>query len=372
MILLARSEQQLAHAQAYLTPTSCPQLLSKEQALQKEPGLNPDSLFGAAWWDPEFAGVCHPRKAMHAIRTEAQKQGTVLHEHTEVMGVEANNGGWKIRIKQLSHKLDLGADEEIIEADVVVLANGALTPGLVPTGAGPVPVVPVIGTMYEVAPGPNTPSEHPFLNASVGSFEASMANNIDPADWGRLGPEDVSICVTHELDKKGQWGSGQNLNKWGKRRHPHLYMKQLADGKFVFGGDRLTHPLLHAGQQHPDRLPDCKMSAGDCSHGSTVSLKLATDAVATIGTMKETKAWAGIMPFSPDGASIIGLIPGASAPLYACTGNGGSGFMRGPGSGKLLADFIHTGEMPKELEECDPARFREWQGLDMSGTYLKF
>ena len=54
------------------------------------------------------------------------------------------------------------------------------------------------------------------------------------------------------------------------------------------------------------------------------------------------------MPFSMDGAPIIGGIPSREN-LYIVSGLASSGFGRGPMAGKLLADFIHTGHRPQVL-----------------------
>ena len=65
--------------------------------------------------------------------------------------------------------------------------------------------------------------------------------------------------------------------------------------------------------------------------------------------------WAGIMPFSSDGKPIIGKIP-QFVNLFIVTGLASSGFGRGPMSGKLLADFIHTGHPNLVFAEADPTR----------------
>jgi glycine/D-amino acid oxidase-like deaminating enzyme len=61
------------------------------------------------------------------------------------------------------------------------------------------------------------------------------------------------------------------------------------------------------------------------------------------------------MPFSLDGAPLIGQIP-QRPNLYIVSGLASSGFGRGPMAGKLLADAIHTGQPHPVLAEADPAR----------------
>jgi sarcosine oxidase, subunit beta len=67
------------------------------------------------------------------------------------------------------------------------------------------------------------------------------------------------------------------------------------------------------------------------------------------------RTWAGLMPFSLDGAPIIGKIP-QRPNLFIVSGLASSGFGRGPMAGKLLADYLHTGHRPHVLAEADPAR----------------
>ena len=67
------------------------------------------------------------------------------------------------------------------------------------------------------------------------------------------------------------------------------------------------------------------------------------------------RTWSCIMPFSLDGAPLIGRISDGNK-LYMVSGMASSGFGRGPMAGKLLADYIHTGHRPAVLETADPTR----------------
>jgi sarcosine oxidase subunit beta len=61
------------------------------------------------------------------------------------------------------------------------------------------------------------------------------------------------------------------------------------------------------------------------------------------------------MPFSPDGDPIIGKIPQRDN-LYIVSGLCSSGFGRGPMAGKLLADYIYSGDRIPELAQADQSR----------------
>ena len=61
------------------------------------------------------------------------------------------------------------------------------------------------------------------------------------------------------------------------------------------------------------------------------------------------------MRLSIDGKPVIGKMPHRDN-LYIVGGLCSSGFGRGPMAGKLLADYIHTSDMPQVLADSDPAR----------------
>ena len=72
-------------------------------------------------------------------------------------------------------------------------------------------------------------------------------------------------------------------------------------------------------------------------------------------TLPIARTWSGMMPFSLDGAPIIGKIP-LRDNLFIVSGLASSGFGRGPMAGKLVAEYIHTGHMSGVLTQSDPAR----------------
>jgi sarcosine oxidase subunit beta len=119
----------------------------------------------------------------------------------------------------------------------------------------------------------------------------------------------------------------------------HLYGRQTRDGEIIFGGDRQL-----AGY---DTTPEAAGIESNRAHAAEVLPFLRSLAI--------RRTWAGLMPFSLDGAPIIGRIP-AHDHLYIVSGLASSGFGRGPMAGKLLADFIHTGRCPEVLAAADPAR----------------
>jgi glycine/D-amino acid oxidase-like deaminating enzyme len=81
----------------------------------------------------------------------------------------------------------------------------------------------------------------------------------------------------------------------------------------------------------------------------------AAEVLPLLRTLSITRTWAGLMPFSLDGAPLIGQIP-QRRNLYMVSGLASSGFGRGPMAGMLLADAIHTGQPHPVLAAADPAR----------------
>ena len=63
-----------------------------------------------------------------------------------------------------------------------------------------------------------------------------------------------------------------------------------------------------------------------------------------------------LRPVTPDGAVILGPVPGVEG-AYAATGGGRQGIMLGPGMAKALADLIVRGSAEIDLAPYDPGRF---------------
>ena len=63
-----------------------------------------------------------------------------------------------------------------------------------------------------------------------------------------------------------------------------------------------------------------------------------------------------LRPVTPDGAAILGPVPGVEG-VYAATGGGRQGIMLGPGMAKALADLIVRGSADIDLAPYDPGRF---------------
>ena len=131
------------------------------------------------------------------------------------------------------------------------------------------------------------------------------------------------------------------FNGNGNRHCHHLYGKMTREGRFIFGGDRYVHPVMHPRTSHPlPRVID-KLHKGPYNHASTV--------FPSLQDMNIVSKWGGIMPFSADGEPIVGELHTSNADkhmtnskkgLYVISGLGGSGMMKGAMAGYLLAQII--------------------------------
>ena len=197
-----------------------------------------------------------------------------------------------------------------IVAGAVVIAAGAWSR---PIGALldlDVPIVPVRGQMWATAPQP------PRVFQTMSAAESPLAWH---RDRGGAPPD-----LTH---------------RDGRRVTRHLYGRQRRNGELIFGGDREL-----AGW---DTTPDPAGIATNRGH--------AIELLPLLAELPVARTWAGLMPFSLDGAPLIGRVPGRDD-LWIVSGLASSGFGRGPMAGKLLADYVHTGVPAPVLTEADPAR----------------
>ena len=141
-------------------------------------------------------------------------------------------------------------------------------------------------------------------------------------------------------DNRSDSATPPNLtHKNGSRFTRHLYGRQRKNGEIIFGGDRESLGY----NSTPDQA------------GIDVNRGHAADVIPLVASLPIARTWAGLMPFSVDGAPIIGKIP-LRDNLFIVSGLASSGFGRGPMAGKLAADYIHTGNMNPVLAESDPAR----------------
>jgi sarcosine oxidase subunit beta len=276
------------------------ELLTVREARSIEPEANP-ALLGFMY--SPLRSQADPRKATRAFATAAEQSGArVLADH-EVTALQAQGDGtW---IVQGPHG-DFAAGALVIAAGAWCGPLGALL-GL------RIPIVPVRGQMWATA------AVAPSVFQTIASAESALQWHTDPGSDAETPPQ-----LTH-------------------RKHTritrHLYGRQTREGEIIFGGDRQLVGY-HA-------VPD--------PAGIEVNHDHAASVLPMLRALPVARTWAGLMPFSLDGAPLIGRIPQREN-LYIVSGLASSGFGRGPMAGKLLAEYVHTGHRPHVLAEADPAR----------------
>ena len=247
-------------------------------------------------------GKANPTKTTVAFGEAASALGTDLRiGHNVEDMTQQTAGSWQVQ-----------ANQGIFSAKTIVLAVGAWSKPVGDILGIDIPVAPVKGQMWATAPMP------PSIYHLSGSMESAY-------DWD---------CQTPDANFQPDI-----TNRGNTRSTRHLYGGQSRNGEIIFGGDRQLVGY--------DYTPT--------ANGIEVNRGQASEIIPMVSKLPITRTWAGIMPFSMDGKPIIGKIP-LFDNLFIVTGLASSGFGRGPMSGKLLADYIHTGHPAPVLAEADPAR----------------
>ena len=275
------------------------ELLTSREARAIEPEAS-ESIPGFMYLSKR--GKANPTKTTVAFGEAATALGADLRigHNVEDMN-QQTDGSWQVQTNQ-----------GIFSAKTIVLAVGAWSKPVGDILGIDIPVAPVKGQMWATPPMP------PSIYHLSGSMESAY-------DWDCQTPDaNFPPDITH---------------RGNTRITRHLYGGQSRNGEIIFGGDRQLVGY--------DYTPT--------ANGIEVNRDQASEIIPMVGKLPITRTWAGIMPFSMDGKPIIGKIP-LFDNLFIVTGLASSGFGRGPMSGKLLADYIHTGHPAPVLAEADPTR----------------
>ena len=276
------------------------ELLSTREARAIEPGLNPD-LLGCMYLPGR--GQADPVKSTQAFAAAAGNAGATIDTGQNVTSISMRgNGEYRVRTDNAEYR-----------CQTLVLAAGSWCNPVGRMLGLNIPIKPIRGQMWA------TDKLSPRIFHVLSSAESSYAWSIDNGADDSTPPN-----LTHKGDR---------------RRTRHLYGRQRKNGEIIFGGDRQDLGY--------DTTPDPAGIEVNRGHAAAV--------VPLVADLPIARTWAGLMPFSIDGSPIIGIIP-LRENLYIVSGLASSGFGRGPMAGKLAADFIHSGHMPRVLAEADPAR----------------
>lgn len=280
------------------------ELLTMREARSIEPEINP-ALLGVMY--TPLRGQADPKLATQAFARAAERHGASIRTGYAVTGIQvAHDGTYRVE-----------TPHETFVVGTLVLAAGAWCAPIGKLLGLRIPIVPVRGQMWDTEPLP------PRTFQTFSSAESTLDWHLDAGSDHDTPPE-----LTH---------------RQGRRLTRHLYGRQTREGELRFGGDR---DMLGY-----DQTPDAA--------GIEVNYGHAKELLPFLQTVPIRRTWAGTMPFSLDGAPIIGAVP-LLPRAYIVSGLASSGFGRGPMAGKLVADYIHTGHRPPVLAASDPARCVTW------------
>jgi heterotetrameric sarcosine oxidase beta subunit len=122
------------------------------------------------------------------------------------------------------------------------------------------------------------------------------------------------------------------------------YMHQSARGEFLGGGKI----------KNPSPCASMKNSLATTQYIAAQYVRLFPH----LAGVRMMRQWAGNTCVSPDKGPLLGPVPDVEGFILS-VGWGGYGFMGGPGGGKVLAEFILSGEVPPEMLPFNPQRFEK-------------
>lgn len=276
------------------------ELLSPREARAIEPEASGELL--GYMYRPQ-RGQADPVKTTQAFAQAAAAAGASINIGQNVVSITPQSRGGYV----------LQTERGEFRCQTLVLATGAWCDPVGQMLGIKIPIVPVRGQMWA------TESLPARVHHTIGSAESAFAWSKDNGSDEVTPPN-----LTH---------------KNNRRVTRHLYGRQRKNGEIIFGGDRES--LGYNTTVEPSGI--------DVNRGH------AAEVIPLVASLPVARTWAGMMPFSLDGAPIIGKIP-IRDNLFIVSGLSSSGFGRGPMAGKLAADYIHSGHMTSVLAESDPGR----------------
>jgi sarcosine oxidase, subunit beta len=274
-------------------------ILTIEDARAIEPELCVE-LSGSLFYP--LGGHANPVKTTRVFASEAKQNGAhILTDHNVSSIQYFENGSYKVV-----------TSKGIFQTQTLVLAAG---PWCRPIGSMlnlSIPVFSVRGQMWSTSPVPTR------LFHALGAAESTLYWHRNPYS-NKYTPPELTYRDNVRLTR-------------------HLYGRQTNNGEIIFGGDR---------QLTNSKTPDVAGIEANRNHVIEIFPFLRQFPI--------KRTWAGLLPFTPNLEPIIGKIPQYDN-LYIITGLSSSGFEQGPMSGKLLAEYIHSGKASPILSTANPIR----------------
>lgn len=272
-------------------------IISKEDALSMQPGLNPDAFVAAACCD--WDGEVNPYMLSMAFADRAEELGAVIKTGCPVTGLIMEGGAVK----------GVETPEGSIYADTVVNAAGVWAPEIGRMAGLEIPIKPRRGQAFITEAVPK------FIHRSVINARYIVAKHH---------PE----VLKGDDSMKAKLGVG-------------LCLTQSEKGNVMFGATR-----EFVGYDVSNTVEGLSTILGNAVHLVPGLKKL--NIIRTMG---------GLRPYTPDSRPLIGYVEGVPG-FFMAAGHEGDGISLAPATGKLVSDLIVDGTTDVPAAEAfDPNRF---------------
>jgi D-hydroxyproline dehydrogenase subunit beta len=268
-----------------------------------EPELSEDVLEG--WLLHEGSRV-DPAALTVCLAHLARREGAVVRHHTPVRRIAERNG--KV--------VGVVTDDDVIEADIVVLAAGPWSRALVRPIGVELPVFGARGWLVHAAP-PELLVRHWIQS------EARLLLH------GETRPADVAPPAQT---------TASEFTRGEEPRDVSPVIQPLPDGSTLIGTSR--EPAL------ADPPVDLDVPR--------IVTREATRLVPRLADAPVVATWSGIRPVTPDERPLIGAVRDG---LVVATGHGSEGVILGGGTAMLVGALVEGGPPPFDPAPFDPARF---------------
>lgn len=309
------------------------EMLSKEQANKLYAESGEPWIGGVRTFHDGYAD---PSRAIPLLASYAADQGVAVLQHCAVNDLYFEAG----------RLAGIETERGLVRADCVVLAGGAWSSLFCLKQKIVLPTLNVHSSASKARDGVHLPFQGP-LKAPEFSLREKDDGGYILAKSGRGTVRIVPNSLRYGLRFKGLYAS--------RRKNIHMrldweFFRQLWDefcylyfGKSPFVKNRILDPD-----------PDMSLVLSAYEETRRVFPGLGPDML--------DYAWGGAIDNTPDGIPVVSSCEGLPG-LYLCTGFSGHGFSSSMGAGRMLAEFIATGQSSKELKYLSHSRFLSGEAL---------
>lgn len=272
-------------------------IVTNEEARRQQPALSPKLI--AATYSPAD-GEVSPLKLTFGFAKAAKQQGAILRTGVVVTDLVINHG----RVEGVL------TNQGTIPAGVVINAAGVFAPSIGRMAGLDIPIKPRRGQIIVTEAVP------PLIRGALWSARYIVAKH---------NPD----MIRQEDPEAAKLGVG-------------LSAGQTQEGTLLIGGSR-----EFAGYQ-----------AVTTPEAIGAILRHAVNIIPALRTIHVIRTFAGLRPYTPDGMPIIGPVEEVDG-LIMAAGHEGDGIALAPVTGKLVAQYVASGIMEKEIKGLLLSRFQK-------------